>query len=207
MKIGIIGGGNVGGALARLAKTAGHDVCIGLREAAPREDGIAVVSMAEACAHGEVVILAIPFVACAYTLPALAPALAVRIVVDATNPLQADWSPLPLGENDSAAQRIAALLPGARVVKAFNTVFADVMHPQGLVRGGGARVTAFIASDDADAAATVGAFAADLGFAPLRVGALAQARHLEAVAHLNLAIAVGCGGGTDAAVVYDQRRA
>jgi len=206
MKIGIIGGGNVGGALARLAQAAGHEVRIGLREAATREDGIAVVSMAEACAHGEIVILAIPFLACADTLPALAPTLAGRIVVDATNPLQADWAPLLLGETDSAGQRIAALLPGARVVKAFNTVFADVMHAQGLLRGG-ARVTAFVASDDADAAASVSAFAADIGFAPLRVGGLAQARHLEAVAHLNIAIAVGCGGGTDAAFVYDQRRA
>lgn len=206
MKIGIIGGGNVGGALARLAQAAGHEVRIGLREAATREDGIAVVSMAEACAHGEIVILAIPFVACADTLPALAPTLAGRIVVDATNPLQADWSPLLLGETDSAAQRIAALLPDARVVKAFNTVFADVMHAQGLLRGG-ARVTAFVAGDDADAAATVAEFAGGLGFAALYVGALAQARHLEAVAHLNIAIAVGCGGGTDAAFVYDQRRA
>lgn len=207
MKIGIIGGGNVGGALACLAQAAGHEVRIGLRETVTREDGIAVVSMAEACAHGEIVILAIPFLACADTLPALAPTLAGRIVVDATNPLQADWSPLLLGETDSAGQRIAALLPGARVVKAFNTVFADVMHPQGLSRRGGARVTAFVAADDVDAAATVAEFAGGLGFAALYVGALAQARHLEAVAHLNIAIAVGRGGGTDAAFVYDQRNA
>lgn len=207
MKIGIIGGGNVGGALARLAEAAGHDVRIGLREVAPREDGIAVVSMADACAHGELVILAIPFVACDETLPTLAAALAGRIVIDATNPLRADWSPLLLGDGVSAAQCIAALLPGARVVKAFNTVFADVMNPSGLVRGDGAVVTAFVASDDTDAAATVDAFAASLGFAPLRVGALAQARHLESVAHLNIAIAVGCAGGTDAAFVYDQRHA
>lgn len=207
MKIGIVGGGKVGGALARLASAAGHEVRVGRREHAQDGDAVAVGSMAEACTHGDLVVLAIPFLVCDDILPALAPNLAGRIVIDATNPLQADWSPLWLGEANSAAQHIAALLPGARVVKAFNTVFADVMHPDGLARSGEARVTAFVASDDEEAAASVEAFAASLGFAPIRVGALAQARHLESLAHLNIAIAVGCGGGTDAAFVYDQRRA
>jgi hypothetical protein len=136
MQIGILGGGNVGSALARLALAAGHDVRIGQR--APRhDDGLPVTDPAAACAHGEVVILAIPFTACGGALGPLAPALAGKIVVDATNPLREDWSPLPLADADSAAQHLAALLPGARMVKAFNTVFADVMTADGLQRRGG----------------------------------------------------------------------
>jgi len=203
MQIGILGGGNVGSALARLALAAGHDVRIGQRDPR-RDDGLPVTDPAAACAHGDVVILAIPFVACGGALGSLALALAGKIVVDATNPLREDWSPLPLTDADSAAHHIAALLPGARMVKAFNTVFADVMTADGLQRRGGQRLTAFIASDDSEAAATVAALATSLGFAPLPVGGLAQARHLEAMAHLNIAIAVGCGLGTNAGFVYDR---
>lgn len=203
MRIGILGGGNVGSALARLALAAGHDVRIGQRDPR-RDDGLPVTDPVAACAHGEVVIVAIPFVACDEALGPLAPELAGKVVVDATNPLRADWSPLPLADADSAAQHIAALLPGARIVKAFNTVFADVMTTAGLQRRGGQRLTAFIASDDTEAAATVTALAASLGFAPLTVGGLTQARYLEAMAHLNIAIAVGCGGGTNAGFIYDR---
>lgn len=207
MNIGILGGGQVGSALAQLARSAGHSVCIGQRNAAQREDGVPVLPMAAACAQADLVIIAIPFTACAEALPALNAVLAGKTVVDATNPLQADWSPLLLGAHDSAAQQIAALLPAARVVKAFNTVFADVMNPHGQLRAGGSRITVFVASDDTSAADLVAALASDLGFATQRVGALAHARFLEAMAHLNIAIAVGQGGGTNAAFIYDQASA
>jgi predicted dinucleotide-binding enzyme len=205
MKIGIIGGGNVGKALARLATAAGHSVSIGSqRDGAPGVDGAVSTTVADAVAHGEIVILAIPFAACAEALPPLAEALAGRIVVDATNPVAADWSPLSLGEGNSAALEIARLLPGARLVKAFNTVFADVMTPERLVRVGNAKTTAFIAADDEQAATRVAEFAASMGFEPQRAGKLANAAFLEAMAHLNIAIALA-GGGTDAAFVYDRK--
>lgn len=211
MKIGIIGNGKVGGALARLAMAAGHDVRIGAQAGgadggdAQVGDGPVRISVPEAAAHGEIVMLAIPYAACAHALPPLAQMLSGRIVVDATNPVAADWSPLLLGEGNSAAQEIARLLPSSRVVKAFNTVFADIMTQDGLVRVGDRRATAFVAADDDDAAAKVAALAGSLGFAPQRVGGLANARFLEAIAHLNIAIAVA-GGGTDAAFLFDQRR-
>jgi predicted dinucleotide-binding enzyme len=205
MKIGVIGGGKVGGALARLAMAAGHEVRVGVQAADDDNgDGLARVSVTEA-ATGEIVVLAIPYAACAQALPPLAPFLSGRIVVDATNPVAADWSPLAMGENNSGAQDIARLLPSSRVVKAFNTVFADIMTPQRLIRAGQLRTTAFVASDDDAASAQVAAFAESLGFAAQRVGALANARYLEAMAHLNIAIAVG-GGGTDACFLYDQAR-
>lgn len=204
MKIGIIGGGKVGGALARLAMAAGHEVRVGVQGTGDDSgDGLVRVSLAEAATSGEIVILAIPFAACAQALPPLASLLSGRIVVDATNPVAADWSPLALGEHNSGAQDIARLLPSSRVVKAFNTVFADIMTPQRLIRAGQLRTTAFVASDDDAASAQVAAFAESLGFAAQRVGGLANARHLEAMAHLNIAIALG-GGGTDACFLYDR---
>ena len=206
MDIGILGGGNVGSALARLAISAGHDVRIGQREAGSLANGLDATTMPIAAAHGDIVVIALPFAVCADALPPLKTALAGSIVVDATNPLNADWSPLLLGQENSAAEEIARLLPESRVVKAFNTVFAHAMTSARLQRASGARITAFVAGDDDRAASQVEGFAQSLGFAPQRVGGLANARYLEAMAHLNIAIAVGGGGGTDACFLYDQAR-
>jgi 8-hydroxy-5-deazaflavin:NADPH oxidoreductase len=205
MKIAIIGGGNLGRRLAALWQGAGHEVRVGVR-GGERPEAIAppgVVSVEEAVAHGDVVVLALPFAALAVALPPIAAALARKVVVDATNPVRDDWSPLPLGEHNSAGEEAARLLPGARVVKAFNTVFADVLTPARLTRGG-LPVTAFVAGDDEHANELVARLAADAGFAPLIVGPLTHARYLEAMAHLNIALAIGRGGGTDAAFVYHR---
>ncbi len=194
MRIGIIGAGQVGSKLNALFTAAGHDAV-----AAPR----AVAQ--KAAAHGEVVVLALPFAAVADALPPFADLLDGKIVVDATNPVGADWSPLLLGQENSAGEEIARLLPRSRVVKAFNSIFADVMTPQGLA-GHGRRATCFVAGDDPVACDVVADLAGDAGFAPVKAGPLKLARHLEAMAHLNIAIALA-GGGTGAAFIYDQARA
>lgn len=207
MKIAFLGGGNFGGNLAGLLAAAGHDVVVGLRDVTHARLGASyrVASLEDAAAHGDVVVIAILYQACADTLPPLAPLLAGKIVVDATNALQDDWSPLPLGAEASAAETLRHLLPGARLVKAFNTVFADIMTPDRLVRGG-QPVTAFIAGDDAQANAVVADMAASAGFSPITTGPLSNARYLEAMAHLNIQIAVRQGGGTNAGFVYHQVR-
>lgn len=204
MKIGIIGSGKVGTALARLATAAGHDVSVGMRDIEDHrlDDGLRRVSLQEAAAS-DMVLLALPYAACAEALPPLEGLLSGKIVVDATNPVAQDWSALALGEGNSAAVEIARLLPASRVVKAFNTVFADIMTPHGLVREGHVRVTAFIASDDEPAAREVMAFAESLGFAAQLAGRLSHAAYLEAIAHLNIAMALA-GGGTDAAFVFHR---
>jgi predicted dinucleotide-binding enzyme len=208
MKIAFLGGGNFGGNLAELLVAAGHDVVVGLRE--PKrvraDASYRVTSLEEAAAHGEVVVIAILYQACADALPALASLLGGKIVVDATNALQEDWSPLPLGAASSAAEALGSLLPGARLVKAFNTIFADIMTRDRVNRGGHP-VTAFIAGDDAGANAVVAEMAASAGFAPVTTGSLRNARYLEAMAHLNIQIAVVHGGGTNAGFVYHQARA
>ncbi|UMZ15117.1 NAD(P)-binding domain-containing protein [Pseudomonas sp. MPFS] len=205
MKIAFLGGGNFAGNLAQLLVAAGHAVVVGVRhpERARPQTTYPVVSMKEAAAYGEVVVIAILYQACAEVLPRLAPLLAGKVVVDATNALEDDWSPLPLGSAGSAAQVLTGLLPGARLVKAFNTVFADIMTRDRLNRGGHP-VTAFVAGDDAQANALVAEMAASAGFAPVIAGPLYNARYLEAMAHLNIQLALVRGGGTNAGFVYHQ---
>jgi len=88
-RLGIFGAGNLGGRLTTLASAAGYDVFVGKRDNA--------VSVAD---HSQIFIIAIPFLACASALPALAAALKGKIVVDATNPLNSDWSPVLFGDRD-----------------------------------------------------------------------------------------------------------
>jgi 8-hydroxy-5-deazaflavin:NADPH oxidoreductase len=198
MRIAILGAGNVGRHLHQLLSAAGQDVHLCAREATPERP-----CYAEGVAQADIVLLAIPYLALAEVLPALAENLRGKVVVDCTNPLNPDWSPLLLGQENSAGEEVARLLPASRVVKAFNTIFADVMSNERLSRSG-QRVTAFVAGDDAHAKAAVMALAKAAGMEPLDVGPLRTARHLEAMAHLNIQIAVGQGGGTNAAFVYHQ---
>jgi len=207
MKIGIFGGGNFSGNLANLLVQGGHDVVVGLRNPSQtRPDArYRITTLDEAAQHGEVVIIGIPYQACGDTLAPFETVLAGKIVVDATNALRDDWSPLPLGPNNSAAEALARLLPSSRLVKAFNTIFADIMRDNLLDRAGH-RVTAFIAGDESEANAIVAEMAASAGFAPMITGGLNNARYLEAMAHLNIQIAVVQGGGTNAGFVYHQAR-
>jgi 8-hydroxy-5-deazaflavin:NADPH oxidoreductase len=200
MKLAIIGNGAVGAALARLFRSAGHQVALGSRH--PSNE-LGTTAIADAVIRGDVVVLAVPFSAITGLLPSLAESLAGKIVVDPTNPLNADWSPRLLGQEHSAGEEVGRLLPQSRVVKAFNTVFADVMTKERLTRGDHP-VTAFVAGDDKAAVDTVADLAKSAGFAPVKVGALPKARYLEAMAHLNIGIAVGQNGGTNAAFVYHQ---
>jgi predicted dinucleotide-binding enzyme len=200
MKISFVGAGNVASSLGNLFANAGHIVKYGTQT--PSEDQL---SISEACEFGEVVCFAIPFSAMEAVLTANKAALKGKIVVDISNVINlADWSPLFLGE-DSGGEQTARLLPESSVVKAFNTIFADVMQGD-KQQFNGQKVTAFVASDDAEAAATVSKLADDAGFVGCVVGGIKNARYLEAMAHLNISIALG-GGGTDAGFTYFQRKA
>jgi 8-hydroxy-5-deazaflavin:NADPH oxidoreductase len=203
MKLVIIGAGAVGTNLANLATNAGIVVTIGMRTPQPSANGHKVATIEAAVAGASLVLLAIPFLACAELLPTFEKALKGKIVVDATNPLNPDWSPAILASGTSGAEEIAALLPDSMVVKAFNTIFADIMVADRQKRASGT-ATAFIASDNILAKTSVMELAETIGFAPLDVGPLAQARYLEAMAHLNIGIAIGQQGGTNAAFIYDQ---
>jgi 8-hydroxy-5-deazaflavin:NADPH oxidoreductase len=208
MKIGIIGHGNVGKKLAALFSNTGHDVFVGKRnpEGAQNASGYRIGSIEQATAHGDTVLLAIPFVACEAVLSPLASAFSGKIVIDATNPLKEDWSPLSMGEQNSAGESIARLLPSAHVVKAFNSVFADVMTGP-LIGRAPTPITAFLAGDDFTSVDRVTELVRSIGMSPIKTGPLMNARYLEGMAHLNIAIAVGQQGGTGVAFVYSDRTA
>jgi len=199
MNISFIGAGNVASSLGNLFANAGHSVKYGTQN--PNDNQL---SISDAITVGEVVCFAIPFAAMNEVLTNNKENLKGKIVVDITNAINiTDWSPLFLGE-DSGGEQTARLLPDSKVVKAFNTIFADVMNPDKQVFDG-QKLTAFIASDDTHASNTIKKLADDAGFNGFVVGGIKNARHLEAIAHLNIAIALG-GGGTDAGFTYFQRK-
>ena len=196
IQIAFLGRGPVATNLAKLAEAAGHSVEVSGRTGKP--------SFKAAADAADLIVLAIPYRVAHDLLPGLSDALNGKIFVDATNLLNEDWSPIVPDDGKSGAETIAALLPETHVVKAFNTVFADIMSADGLERDGKAATT-FIAGNDEAAVAEVEALARRLGFDPVVAGPLYLARYLEGLAHLNIAIAVGQGGGTQAAILYDRK--
>ena len=204
MKIGILGYGNVGQKLAKLLADAGYEVTVGVRELS-NETTIpyAQADYASVAAKVDVLAIAIPYQAALAVLSELAPLLKDKIVMDLTNPLNADWSPMLLGQDNSAGEEIARAVHGAHVVKAFNTIFADVMQAE-LINRDGQRISAFVAGDQQAAKDVMMALAKSVGFAPVDTGGLINARYLEAIAHLNIQLAVGQQGGTNAAFIFHQ---
>lgn len=204
MRIAIVGAGNVGGTLGKAWAARGHDVVFGVRE--PRDSKVQeliratggkarAASVRDAAASSEVVLLAIPWAATQEAIKA-AGSLAGKIVVDATNPLKPDFSGLALGHTTSGGEEVARWAPGARVVKAFNTIGAQHMANPRL---GGQSASMFICGDDDGAKQTVAGLAEALGFEPVDAGPLVQARLLEPLAMLWISMAYAYGHGVNIA--------
>lgn len=172
-KIGIIGDGNVGSALAQGLKRAGHEV---------RAVGKDRVAIRETASWGEVVVLAVPFGAIDDVVRDAGEALAGKAVVDVTNALDASMN-LAIGFTTSGAEELQKKIPQARVVKAFNTVFAQHMNSGRL---GDEPLTAFVASDDSSAKKTVLELARGIGFDAVDAGPLKNARLIEPLAFFNI---------------------
>jgi predicted dinucleotide-binding enzyme len=186
-KIGILGSGDVGRALATGLAAVGHPVMMGSREpakvstwAATSGSKVAAGTFAETAAFAEVAILATLWSGTENALRLAGPgALAGKVVMDATNPLV--FAPgaqptLALGHTDSGGEQVQRWLPGARVVKAFNTVGnAHMAHP----RFPGGPPDMFICGDDAQAKRTVSEICASLGWPTVDAGGIDGARLLE----------------------------
>lgn len=191
MKYAILGSGNVGTAVTRAVTAAGHDVVVSdVDETALASltykisDVATTTDAAQAAADADVVVLAVPFPIVEELVSGLADALANTIVIDATNPLAADLSGLVTDGGPAGAERVQAAAPDARVVKAFNTVFAGnqpVAEVDGFVLDG------FVAGDDADAKDVVAELLETVGYRVIDVGGLSAARYLEGMAYLNIA--------------------
>jgi 8-hydroxy-5-deazaflavin:NADPH oxidoreductase len=200
MNITLIGTGNMGSALALQLTRAGHAVRITARDLtkaqalAAAHPGAVAAAPAEALAGSDVVIVATGY---ADALPALRSlgSLAGKVVIDITNPLTANFMGLTLGHDTSAAEEIAKALPEAEVVKAFNTLFAQVLA-DGPRFADGQIAPVFFAGDSERAKQTAKALIESLGFTPVDAGPLKNARYLEPLAALNIYFGYGAGLGT-----------
>ena len=198
MKIAIIGAGNVGKALGSSFRRAGHEVTFATRDkadstaAASSTGGSAATGLAEAARAADLVVIAVPYVSAGREVAAaIAPEVKGKIVIDVTNPLKADYSGLATEGGPSAAENFAAWLPGARVVKAFNTLFASVQADPATL---GVKIDALYATDDDAACIVVSDLLSEMGFRPVYVGPLARARELESIANLNIHLQIETKG-------------
>jgi predicted dinucleotide-binding enzyme len=180
MRIGIIGAGRIGGTAARLLVAAGHEVGLSnsrgplsLRDDVERLGPRACAMTIEECARfGDAVLLAIPW-GSLDSLPS-ARAVAGKVVIDAMNPFGAGGRPIDLGPIGSS-EEVARRLPGARLVKAFNTMQFKILASQGrpdkpLVD----RLCLFVAGDDSGAKRLVEDLIIQVGFAPVDTGTLRE---------------------------------
>ena len=213
MNIAVLGYGAMGSALATRLQAAGHSVVVGVRAPAALKPttsngSVRITDLASAVRSAQIVVLAVPYAASIdvlRTAGAAVGALDHKIVVDLTNPLTPDYAGLTVGHTSSAAEEIARTVPAAWVVKAFNTVFAQVM-----ARGpefGGDRAMVFYAGDDAASNSVVHDLIASLGFTPTAAGPLRNARYLEPLAGLNISLGYGLGRGTQIIPHFLERAA
>jgi predicted dinucleotide-binding enzyme len=185
MRIGIIGAGHIGATAARLFARAGHDVALsnsrgpasltGLATEINRAVGatrVRATTAEEAAKFGEVIPLAVPWRK-AEAWPE-ADAVRGKIVIDAINAYSATGGIVDLGSSTSS-EEVQKRLPGARIVKAFNTIFWKHLAEQGradlpLPK----RRAIFLAGDDVEAKRIVSRLIEEIGFAPVDTGTLRE---------------------------------
>ena len=177
MNIGVIGSGNIGANAARLFAKAGHEVAISNSRGPESLQGLVddigsnahAATVEETTASGEVVLVAVPYFA-RDALPA--GELNGKIVIDATN-----YYPGRDGEIDfdglTSSELLAQNIPGARLVKAFNTMYYETLANEGHPEGED-RLVLFVAGDDEEAKATVSGLIGEIGFEPVDTGSLRE---------------------------------
>jgi len=177
--ISIIGNGNMARAIGALAAAGGNTVEVIGRDRSKAADlattlgGSTTTGEFGAAPAGDIVIVALRYADVVPVVTQYGNTLADKVIVDISNPFNADADGLALPADTSIAQEVAKAAPaGARVVKAFNTVFGHVLEK-------GRTLDVFMAGDDAQAKARVSEFIASLGLRPLDVGGLTMAHWLE----------------------------
>lgn len=203
MKIAIVGTGNVAAALGKGWAAKGHMITFASRdpgaervqqllaEAGPNASAARVV---DAVTRSSIIVLAVPFTAVRERLE-MAGDVGGKVVIDCTNPIAPGLRPM-FDSGTSGVEQIAAWVPRAKVVKAFNTTGAENMADP--VYGGQAS-TMFICGDDEMAKGAAAHLAEELGFEVIDAGGLSAARHLENLALLWIHLARVTGLGRDIA--------
>jgi predicted dinucleotide-binding enzyme len=210
MNITVIGYGNMGSGLAGIISKSGHNVTLTGKKLDKAQEvankignKITVAPEAEAAENADIIISATPYNEQVNALNSVGN-LDGKIVIDISNPLKPDMSGLSIGYTTSAAEEISKALPGAKVVKAFNTVLAQIFSEG--TDFGGQKVQVLIAGDDQVSKEKVKSFVESLGFEGLDAGPLANARNLEPIGMQNIYFAYMAGKGTGIAPAWITRK-
>lgn len=185
LRIGIIGTGNIGGALARHWANAGHEVVISSRHPEELESladelgpGVRAATSREAAAFGDIVLVSIPYAGMPQVGSDYAAELAGKIIIDTGNPVERRDGPMArewLAKGSGVATR--ELFPGTRVVRAFNCIPAASLANEGNRRP--ARYAIPIAGDDVEAIVVAERLIDEAGFDAVLVGPLETARRFD----------------------------
>jgi NADPH-dependent F420 reductase len=200
MKVAVIGTGNIGSGLGKLWAKRGHHVMFGSRTPEKAKSLASEIggnasggSVAEAARFGEVILLSVPYHAAAEAVQACGD-LAGKVVLDCTNPLNRDMSGLVIGFDSSAAEEIAKVAKGAKVVKGLNTIFAQI-NQSGNPDFNGQVPSVFYCGDDSEAKGKVAQLIRDAGYEPVDSGPLRNARYIEPLAMLMIQLGYSMGLG------------
>ena len=191
MKIAIIGSGNIGGSLGPIWANAGHQVMFSGSRHPEKLDALVAQAAGnatagspfQACQLGDVILLAVPWPEVDQLLPALEKSLEGKTVIDATNPLTPDFIDLAIGLSDSGGETVARRLPGSNVIKAFNSVGANIFQSESRMFGDQVP-SLFFCGDDPAAKQVVATLISDAGFDPVDVGGIRSSRFLEPLEQL-----------------------
>jgi predicted dinucleotide-binding enzyme len=182
-KIGIVGSGRVGGTLGGVWAKAGHQVMFSSRNlehdralAASLGPSARAGTPREAAAFGDVVMVSLPYRALPEVGKELGELLKGKVVIDTCNPIASrDGEVATWARQKGVGHASAELLPGARIVRAFNAVGYT---QRGAAHEKPGRAGMPIAGDDAEAIAAASALIRDIGYEPVLIGGLAKAKYL-----------------------------
>jgi 8-hydroxy-5-deazaflavin:NADPH oxidoreductase len=200
MDVTIIGTGNMARGIGTRLVAGGHRVTVlgkqpGDANAVVKElggDGAAQAGRSGEEITDDVVVLAVYYADAKAAVQDYGGGLSGKVLIDITNPVNETIDGLVTPPDSSAAQELAAIAPGARVVKAFNTTFAGTLI-DGEVAG--QPLDVFLAGDDEEAKATVSQLVEDGGLRPIDAGPLTRARELEATGLLHMSMQNELGTG------------
>ena len=188
--IAIIGaGGNMGSALAKALVNSNYRLLLMSRDKSkvgklfaylkrktPTAEVAVIECEKEACWEADVILLAVPYRVEKEVAEKIREVTTQKVVIDVSNPLDETHDHLITGSESSAAEELQKALPGSKVVKAFNTIFATDFTQR--IKEGN-QIKTFIAGDDQEALQTVSEMATTMGLKPVLCGSLSAGRKLE----------------------------
>lgn len=205
MKVGILGSGDVGRALALAFKSEGHEVMIATRDVESKkaaelsELGLKVGSFADTAKFAELAVLCTLWTGVESAVQLIGPDnLAQKVVIDVTNPLDMSSGMPPsllIGRDDSAGEQVQRWLPKAKVVKAFNTVGNAHMYKPNFTEG---KPTMFYCGNDAGAKEVVKTILLSFGWQACDIGDITGSRELEPMCILWVKIGLQSGNWNNA---------